>query len=231
MTATPRRASPPTRAARLGALVGASEWIWIAGIHDPSPAGPWGRHRPRRAHRGRVTLPACRRRRPHAWRDQRAISIPRATLPSAGAPAVGALLRDRRQASGAARLRRLCRWPRRVRAAVARAVPRGAFEAFLLGPSRGDRGRPHPASGDSRLREPHDDPPRRAARKRIMPSPVILWFRRVPAPGRQSGARRRRGRRPPGDPALCARRRVARDPASGRRATLVAAAQPDRAGA
>jgi uncharacterized protein len=32
----------PEAAARLGALVGATEWIWIAGNHDPAPAGPWG---------------------------------------------------------------------------------------------------------------------------------------------------------------------------------------------
>jgi len=32
----------PGAAARLATLVGATEWIWIAGNHDPSPAGPWG---------------------------------------------------------------------------------------------------------------------------------------------------------------------------------------------
>jgi DNA ligase-associated metallophosphoesterase len=32
----------PAAAARLGALVGATEWTWIAGNHDPSPTGPWG---------------------------------------------------------------------------------------------------------------------------------------------------------------------------------------------
>jgi DNA ligase-associated metallophosphoesterase len=32
----------PDAAARLTALVGATEWIWVAGNHDPSPAGPWG---------------------------------------------------------------------------------------------------------------------------------------------------------------------------------------------
>lgn len=33
---------PEASAARLAVLVGATEWIWVAGNHDPSPAGPWG---------------------------------------------------------------------------------------------------------------------------------------------------------------------------------------------
>jgi DNA ligase-associated metallophosphoesterase len=44
---------PEASVARLARLVEATDWIWVAGNHDPSPAGPWGG-----AVRGDMTLGA-----------------------------------------------------------------------------------------------------------------------------------------------------------------------------
>lgn len=33
---------PESDSARLTAMVAATDWIWIAGNHDPAPLGPWG---------------------------------------------------------------------------------------------------------------------------------------------------------------------------------------------
>ena len=124
----------PEATARLAALVGATEWIWIAGNHDPSPAGPWGG-----AVRDALTLGAlCFRHQadgPAARGEVSGHFHPKATLHLRARrlsarcfvtdgnrlvlPAFGAY------AGGLD-----------VFAPPLRALFRGGFEAFLLGPSR-----------------------------------------------------------------------------------------------
>jgi DNA ligase-associated metallophosphoesterase len=124
----------PATAARLGALVGATEWIWIAGNHDPSPAGPWGG-----AVRDELTEGALRFR--HAA-DQAA---PHGEVSGHFHPKATLQLRARRLSA-----RCFVTDGRRlvlpafgayaggldVFAPPLRALFRGGFEAFLLGPSR-----------------------------------------------------------------------------------------------
>jgi DNA ligase-associated metallophosphoesterase len=124
----------PGAAARLGALVGATEWIWIAGNHDPSPAGPWGG-----AVRDQLTDGALR------FRHEAGGAAPHGEVSGHFHPKATLYLRARRLSA-----RCFVTDGKRlvlpafgayaggldVFAPPLRALFRGGFEAFLLGPSR-----------------------------------------------------------------------------------------------
>jgi hypothetical protein len=124
----------PTAALRLAALVGTTEWIWIAGNHDPSPAGPWGG-----AVRDVLTIGAL------TFRHEAGTGVAHGEVSGHFHPKATLHLRARRLSA-----RCFVTDGRRlvlpafgayaggldVFAPPLRALFRGGFEAFLLGPSR-----------------------------------------------------------------------------------------------